>query len=139
MVNILITGGTGFLGTHLVKKLNSLGYNLKLLIRKNSNISTFQDLKNIEYSIGEVNSIEFGTRFPTVKGKPLNISNWMSFTYPFNLTGLPAASIPCGWTDSGLPIGMQIIGKRYDEKTVLQVSKAFEEIAPWQSKRPEIK
>jgi len=58
MVNILITGGTGFLGTHLVKKLNSLGYNLKLLIRKNSNISTFQDLKNIEYNIGEVNSIE---------------------------------------------------------------------------------
>ena len=86
-----------------------------------------------------VEKTEFGTRFPIVKGKPLNISNWMSFTYPFNLTGLPAASIPCGWTDSGLPIGMQIIGKRYDEKTVLQVSKAFEEIAPWQNRRPEIK
>ncbi len=86
-----------------------------------------------------VEKTEFGTRFPTIKGKALNITNWMSFTYPFNLTGLPAASIPCGWTDSGLPIGMQIIGKRYDEKTVLQVSKAFEEIAPWQNKKPEIK
>ena len=86
-----------------------------------------------------IEKTEFGTRFPVVKGKPLNITNWMSFTYPFNLTGLPAASIPCGWTDSGLPIGMQIIGKRYDEKTVLQVSKAFEEIAPWQNRRPELK
>ena len=58
MVNILITGATGFLGIHLVKKLNSIGYNLKLLIRKNSNISPFQDLKNIDYIIGDINSIE---------------------------------------------------------------------------------
>ena len=77
-----------------------------------------------------------GTIFPIVKGKSLNISSWMSYTYPFNMTGLPAASIPCGWTSKGLPIGMQIIGRRFDEKTVLQVSKAFEEIAPWQDKRP---
>ena len=52
------------------------------------------------------------------------------------MTGLPAASIPSGWSNSGLPIGMQIVGRQYDEKTVLQVSKAFEEIAPWQEKRP---
>lgn len=84
----------------------------------------------------QIEKTEFGTLFPKVKGKRLSITNWMSFTYPFNLTGLPAASIPCGWTDSGLPIGMQIIGKRYDEKTVLQVSKCFEEIVPWQDKRP---
>ncbi|TET57450.1 MAG: amidase [Promethearchaeota archaeon] len=77
-----------------------------------------------------------GTIFPIIKGKALNITSWMSYTYPFNMTGLPAASIPCGWTKEGLPIGMQIIGRRYDEKTVLQVSKAFEEIAPWQDKRP---
>ena len=81
---------------------------------------------------------ERGTIFPMIKGKSLNISSWMSYTYPFNLTGLPAASIPCGWTSEGLPIGMQIIGRRFDEKTVLQVSKAFEEIAPWQAKRPDI-
>jgi len=52
------------------------------------------------------------------------------------MTGLPAASIPSGWSSSDLPIGMQIVGRRYDEKTVLQVSKAFEEVAPWQDKRP---
>ena len=79
---------------------------------------------------------ERGTRFPIVKGKSLSITSWMSYTYPFNMTGLPAASIPCGWTSEGLPIGMQIIGKRFDDLTVLQVSKAFEEIQPWQDKRP---
>ncbi|MHA1916003.1 MAG: amidase [Promethearchaeota archaeon] len=82
--------------------------------------------------------LETGTIFPTIGKKALSIISWMTFTYPFNLTGLPAASIPSGWNNSGLPIGMQIVGKRFDEKTVLQVSKAFEEIAPWQNKRPEI-
>ena len=79
---------------------------------------------------------ESGTVFPIIGKKALNITSWMTYTYPFNMSGLPAASIPSGWTNSGLPIGMQIVGKRYDEKTVLQVSKAFEEIAPWQDRRP---
>jgi Asp-tRNA(Asn)/Glu-tRNA(Gln) amidotransferase A subunit family amidase len=76
-----------------------------------------------------------------IDGNKLNwIENVMSiewlFGYQFNQTGHPAASIPCGWSSEGLPIGMQIIGKRFDEATVLQVSKAFEEIAPWQDKKP---
>ncbi len=81
--------------------------------------------------------LDSGTVFPSIGKKALNIMSWMTFTYPFNLSGLPAASIPSGWNNSRLPIGMQIIGPRYDEKTVLQVSKAFEEIAPWQDKRPQ--
>ncbi|MHA2005919.1 MAG: amidase [Promethearchaeota archaeon] len=79
---------------------------------------------------------ESGTIFPKVGNRSLNITTWMTFTFPFNMCGIPAASIPSGWDSSGLPIGMQIIGPRYDEKTILQVSKAFEEIAPWQEKRP---
>ncbi len=43
---------------------------------------------------------------------------------------------PCGWSSEGLPIGMQIVGKRFDDMTVLQISRAFEEIAPWQDKKP---
>lgn len=80
--------------------------------------------------------LETGTTFPTIGKKSLSITSWMTYTYPFNMTGLPAASIPSGWTNSDLPIGMQIVGKRYDERTVLQVSKAFEEVSPWQDKRP---
>ncbi|MHA1191091.1 MAG: amidase [Promethearchaeota archaeon] len=81
---------------------------------------------------------ESGTTYPTIGKKTLSTIDWITYTFPFNMTGLPAASIPSGWTKSGLPIGMQIVGKRYDEKIVLQVSKAFEEIAPWQDKKPKI-
>ncbi|MFX1325092.1 MAG: amidase family protein, partial [Promethearchaeota archaeon] len=61
-----------------------------------------------------------------------------AFTFPFNFTGHPAATVPCGWTSSNLPIGLQIIGKRFQELLVLQVSKAFEELAPWQDRKPKI-
>ncbi|MFW9951557.1 MAG: amidase [Candidatus Thorarchaeota archaeon] len=80
--------------------------------------------------------LESGTTFPIIGNKALSIMSWMTYTYPFNMTGLPAASIPSGWSSNDLPIGMQIVGRRFDEKTVLQVSKAFEEISPWQHKRP---
>jgi aspartyl-tRNA(Asn)/glutamyl-tRNA(Gln) amidotransferase subunit A len=45
------------------------------------------------------------------------------------MTGQPAATVSYGWSSNSLPIGMQIVGKHFDEKTVLQVVKAFEEIA----------
>ncbi|TFG09044.1 MAG: amidase [Promethearchaeota archaeon] len=83
-------------------------------------------------------AFELGRTFPAeVNGKGLSPTGWL-FTFPFNLTGHPAASIPCGWSGEGLPIGMQIVGKRFDEVTVLQVSKAFQDIAPWQEKRPNL-
>ncbi len=58
MANILITGGTGFIGVPLVKKLQSLGHNLKLLIRESSNTEPFQNLNNIEYVIGDIRDYE---------------------------------------------------------------------------------
>ena len=58
MANILITGGTGFIGVPLVKKLNSLGHNLKLLIRESSDITPFEDLNNIEYITGDIRDID---------------------------------------------------------------------------------
>ena len=57
MANILITGGTGFIGLPLVKKLENLGHNLKLLIRESSDINPFEGLNNIEYIIGDVQDI----------------------------------------------------------------------------------
>ena len=84
-----------------------------------------------------ITAFELGIPFPT-KINNVNVSPtaWQPFTFPFNMTGQPAATIPCGWSTEGLPIGLQIVGKPFDEKTVLQVSKAFEEISPWQDKRP---
>ncbi len=90
------------------------------------------------FELGKSGIIEEETMKTSViiNGKKMTAAGWLPFTYPFNASGHPAASIPCGWSSDGLPIGMQIVGKRFDELTVLQVSKAFEEVAPWQDKRP---
>jgi aspartyl-tRNA(Asn)/glutamyl-tRNA(Gln) amidotransferase subunit A len=61
-----------------------------------------------------------------------------SFTAPFNLTGLPAISVPCGFTQSGLPVGMQIAGKPFDEPGVLRVAYTYQQHARWVEQRPPI-
>ena len=63
---------------------------------------------------------------------------WLHFTYLLNFTGQPAASIPAGWTDDGLPIGLQIVGRHQDDALVLRASAAFEAAAPWAHRWPEI-
>ncbi len=62
--------------------------------------------------------------------------SWTPFTYPFNLTQQPACSIPCGFTEAGLPVGLQIVGPRYREDLVLRAARAFEAAHPWQDRRP---
>lgn len=57
-------------------------------------------------------------------------SSWTPFTFPFNLTGQPAASIPCGFASNGLPVGLQIVGDKYSDAAVLRASYAFEAIHP---------
>lgn len=76
--------------------------------------------------------------FKIEEGPPLSINGSPSdpllgwfLTYPFNLTGNPVASVPCGLSDDGLPIGMQVIGRRLDDSAVLRASRAFERISPW--------
>jgi aspartyl-tRNA(Asn)/glutamyl-tRNA(Gln) amidotransferase subunit A len=58
------------------------------------------------------------------------------FTAPFNLANLPALSINCGFTASGLPIGLQIAGKAFDEATLFRAAYAYEQITDWSEKRP---
>jgi aspartyl-tRNA(Asn)/glutamyl-tRNA(Gln) amidotransferase subunit A len=55
---------------------------------------------------------------------------------PFNFLGLPAISIPCGFTRDGLPIGLQIVGKAFDEADVLQIARAYEQATDWSARRP---
>ena len=64
---------------------------------------------------------------------------WTPFSYPFNLTQQPAASVPCGFTKAGLPIGLHIVGKMFDDRTVLRASQAYEAATAWGEKRPKIK
>src|SRR3984957_17306058 len=56
--------------------------------------------------------------------------DWSPFSYPFNMTRQPAASIPCGLTSGGLPIGLQIVGKLHDDARVLRAARAFETTQP---------
>ena len=63
---------------------------------------------------------------------------WAEFSYPFNFSGNPAASVPCGFTADGLPVGLQIVGPRFDDLGVLQAAAAFEKAKPWADKRPDI-
>jgi len=63
-------------------------------------------------------------------------TGWTPFTYPFNLTQQPAASVPCGFTSAGLPVGLQVVGPRHADARVLAACAAFEQARPWRSNRP---
>jgi aspartyl-tRNA(Asn)/glutamyl-tRNA(Gln) amidotransferase subunit A len=61
---------------------------------------------------------------------------WLNFVVPFNMTGQPAASLPVGRTSEGLPVGLQLVGRRFDEWTLLQLASAYEQAFPWTQERP---
>ncbi|WP_051687098.1 amidase [Microbulbifer sp. HZ11] len=64
--------------------------------------------------------------------------SWTPFTYPFNMTGQPAISVPCGFDSAGLPIGLQLVGARFDDRSVLRAAQAYQLAAPLTDKRPEL-
>ena len=63
--------------------------------------------------------------------------HWTPFSYPFNLTQQPAVSVPCGFTQSGLPIGVQIVGPMFDDAKVLRIAHAYEQATDWHLRHPE--
>jgi aspartyl-tRNA(Asn)/glutamyl-tRNA(Gln) amidotransferase subunit A len=71
-----------------------------------------------------------------IAGTSIDALGWIPFTYPFNLTGNPAASLPCGVTSEGLPVGLQIVGPRYADELVLNFCAQFEAARPWAQNRP---
>ena len=77
-----------------------------------------------------------------VAGRPIEMSD-LSTTYslirntnPFNLLGVPAISVPCGFTDERLPLGLQLAGRWFDEATVLRAAHAYEQATDWHTRRP---
>ncbi len=71
-----------------------------------------------------------------IAGTPVERYDWIPFTFPFNMTGHPGASVPCGFTSDKLPVGLQIVGRRFEDATVLRAAAAFEQLEPWAHAKP---
>lgn len=113
-----------------------------LMVRKAVQNKMWRLMRNYDLLITPtlaVPAFEVGIQGPeTIGGRSVEPFEWLHFTYPLNFTGQPAASIPAGWTDDGLPVGMQIIGRHLDDATVLRASAAFEAAKPWSQRWPEV-
>ncbi|KPK19538.1 MAG: hypothetical protein AMJ70_08980, partial [Dehalococcoidia bacterium SG8_51_3] len=75
-----------------------------------------------------------------IAGKPMkNYLDWAMLTYAITMTGHPAVSVPCGRTEKGLPVGLQIVGRHHGEASLLKAAVAYEQAAPWADRRPPLK
>src|SRR5690606_12345852 len=75
-------------------------------------------------------AFEAGVEVPPGSASP-RWTGWTPFTYPFNMTQQPAASLPCGFTSDWLPIGLQVVGARHADALVMSACHAFERARPW--------
>lgn len=99
-------------------------------------VATVHACNAFDYVISPTSPVPaFAAELPSPTNDPLRPLEHIGFTVPFNMSEQPAASINCGYTASGLPIGLQIVGRRFDDLGVLQVARAFElirdEQRPW--------
>jgi amidase/aspartyl-tRNA(Asn)/glutamyl-tRNA(Gln) amidotransferase subunit A len=127
-----------------VQDLNVVSYKLDSILRTTV-FNTFQNMFE-RYDILVTptlavppfdNASDGNTIGPTeINGEQVDPLIGWCLTYPFNFTGHPAASVPAGMTDDGLPIGMQIVGRRFADDVVLAASAAFERVRPWQQTYP---
>ena len=72
------------------------------------------------------------------KADPLAMYMNDVYTIPASMTGLPAVSVPCGFSATGLPIGLQLIGRTLDESTLLRAAHAYEQATPWRERHPSL-
>ncbi|GAA4424356.1 amidase [Acidovorax lacteus] len=92
-------------------------------------IATVRACSAFDYVISPVAPITaFQAEWPSPTNDPLRPLEHIAFTVPFNMSEQPAASVPCGFSRAGLPIGLQIAGPRFDDLGVLQMSRAFEHL-----------
>lgn len=97
---------------------------------KNYDLLLTPTLATPAFKIGEHPAVIDGVNVPAKLG------GFAPLTYPFNWSGNPAATAPAGFSSDGLPVDLQIVGRRGDEETVLAASKAFAEARPWADKFP---
>ena len=89
----------------------------------------------------QLTALPLGVLVPqAIDGEPVDpfFDDWCSFCYPANLTGQPAASVPAGFGDGGLPVGLQIMGRRWEDARVLAAAAAVEQALPWADAWPPV-
>ncbi len=124
--------GRSLATSDFIRALNNIG-------RYRSYVSGFFDRYDLLLTpTTAVSAFPIGRPPLEIGGRTCSHPDWdfLPFTYLFNLTGNPAANIPCGFSEDGLPIGLQIVGRLGDEETVIAASAAFEEGRPWAEKQP---
>ncbi len=101
-------------------------------------VTTVNACAPFDYVLSPVSPVPaFPAELPSPTNDPLRPLEHIGFTVPFNMSEQPAASVNCGYTSGGLPIGLQIAGRRFDDLGVLQVARAFEQIRPPQRPWPQ--
>jgi len=101
-------------------------------------VATVQACSAFDYVLSPTSPVPaFAAELPSPTNDPLRPLEHIGFTVPFNMSEQPAASINCGYTSEGLPIGLQITGPRFDDLGVLQVARAFELLRPPQRAWPQ--
>ena len=135
------------MGRTLVKSLDDVqAFSLKDLIeaqklRTSLNRILWEMFENYDLLVTPTMPTEaFGAKGPPpseIDGHPIPLLWAVAFTYPFNLSGHPAASVPAGLTENGLPAGLQIIGPHHREDLVLQAAYAYEQARPWGDQWPD--
>jgi amidase len=83
-------------------------------------------------------AVRLGTLPSSVHGGFQEVFQWLAFTFPFNATGQPAFSLPNRFSSDGLPIGLQIVGRQYDEAGIIALAAQFEEARQWKDAHPPI-
>ena len=107
---------------------------VRTLIRQDFE-AAFQDVDLIVTPVTPTPAFKFGAK----SEDPLQMYLSDIFTISANLAGVPAISLPCGFSQAGLPIGLQLIGRPFEEETLLRAAYAYEQSTQWRTKKPAVR
>jgi Asp-tRNA(Asn)/Glu-tRNA(Gln) amidotransferase A subunit family amidase len=128
-----IEAGSGVTGAEYAE---ALGY---MDVLKSQFTDLFESYDLLLSPTTAVPAFPLGQSPTEIGGREVNpFWGFLPYTYPINMIGHPAASIPCGFSSDGLPIGLHIVGRMGDEETILAASAAFEQASPWAHRRPPV-